>query len=56
MVSNINRVINVLGNVDDTRFEKLLDRLYPYVSEENKIQLFIDNGGLEAIEVCLCSL
>lgn len=38
------------GHVDDTRFEKLLDRLAPYVSEASKIQLFISTGGLEAIE------
>lgn len=37
--------------MDDTRFEKLLDRLTPYVIEESKLKIFLDNEGLLSIEV-----
>ena len=40
------------GTVDDTRFEKLLDRLTPFLTGDiAKLQLFIDSGGVESIEV-----
>ncbi len=37
--------------MDDTRFEKLLDRLTPYVTDDAKLPIFLVNDGLEFVKV-----